>query len=353
MGDQVKDHAYRTLKSIDPAAGTDPGGTARDGWRATRRERDRVLEQVLRTHRDMPSAASRPARRWRWSLGGLAVATSLAVAVSAYTMVGPDPQPAHALTPAPLGYRVDDRSPRTVLGTLAAAARRDTYTPPAGATVRTVHESWSLSTRIDGFQVRSAIVPEERETWVEPDGSQRWKARTKPPQFANPEDEEVWEDAGSIGESPLTSEGSSPSRGSVRPAPEDARGMDRWLLADHRNPGNPEKSSGSGELFDSVSAHHLTEFWNGRQRAALLDVLASRPDVKYRGTVTDRAGRTGRAVYVDSDYGGLPTRHTLIFAPADGRLLAYEEELTETAGALNVSVPSVTLYVNYLSAKPE
>ncbi|MFD3511835.1 CU044_5270 family protein [Streptomyces sp. NPDC058657] len=361
MGDQMKDHSYRTLKSIDPArdtgtgartatapeAGAGSGAGVRDGWRATRLGRDRLLEQILRSRRELPAAAPRPARRWRWSVAGVAVATSLALAVSAYTMIGPSPQPAQAVTPPALGYRAGNQSPQLVLGRLAAAARKDTSTVPAGATVRLKHESWSLSTRVDGFQVRSAVVPEERETWRKPDGTQRWKARTKPPVFDNPEEKEAWEDSGAVGEDPVTTEGTSTAPAGSRPAPENAPGMGKWLLSNH------EQNSGSGELFDSVTAHHLTEFWNGRQRAALLDLLAARPDVKYRGTVTDRSGRTGQAVYVDSDYGGLPGRHTLIFDPANGKLLAYEEELTRTAGALNVKIPSVIMYVNFLTARAE
>ncbi|GHH47417.1 CU044_5270 family protein [Streptomyces candidus] len=334
----MRNDSFETLRSIDPAAG--PEG----GWRSTRAERDELLRGVLRTR-----AAEPAPRKWRWPLAGLAVATSLAVAVSAHTLLGPDVQPAQAVTPEPLSYQADGTSPKAVLARLAAAARKDTYTAPADADLYFKNSSWSLSSQIDGIRVTSAILPEQRETWRKPDGSMTWKNRTLPPQFQDPRDEEVWQDAGSVGEDPLLTEDSTGplNRNDPlnRPAPYDARAMGAWLFAS-------QEYQGTGELFDSVAAHHLNELWNGRQRAAMLDFLATRPDIQFRGSVTDRAGRTGQAVSVDSAYAGLPTRYTLIFDRNDGKLLAYEEELTTRAGALNVKVPSVISYVCYLTARP-
>jgi hypothetical protein len=66
--------------------------------------------------------------------------------------------------------------------------------------------------------------------------------------------------------------------------------------------------------------------------------------------VTDREGRTGLAVHVDTDMGGLPERRTLVIDPASGTVLASETELTESAGALNVRVPSVIAYTSFLGS---
>ena len=66
-----------------------------------------------------------------------------------------------------------------------------------------------------------------------------------------------------------------------------------------------------------------------------------------QGKTTDRAGREGIAVSLESDFGGLPTRYTLIIDPDDGKILAWEEMLTTTAGALNVPIPSVIGYTTY------
>jgi hypothetical protein len=83
-------------------------------------------------------------------------------------------------------------------------------------------------------------------------------------------------------------------------------------------------------------------------RAAVLRFVAATPGIRLTGHVTDRAGRPGIAVSLDSDYSGLPTRYTLIFDEHDGRLLGDEEMLTTTAGKLNVPVPSVIGYTTYI-----
>ena len=85
-------------------------------------------------------------------------------------------------------------------------------------------------------------------------------------------------------------------------------------------------------------------------RAAVLRYVARTPGLVLVRWVTDRAGREAIAVAVD-DMSGLPTRHTLLFDPADGRLLGREEMLTTSAGKLNVPIPSVIGYTVYLDSR--
>ncbi|CAM5589041.1 hypothetical protein SSPIM334S_02158 [Streptomyces spiroverticillatus] len=333
-------NALHTLKALDPAGGSQVHASPTD--------RERLLANVLNTSRPAPGPAAGLLRRWRWPLAGVAVATSLAVAVSTYTLFGPNAQPAQAMTPPPLRYAPGSESPRAVLERLAVVALKDTSRVPAGSSLYLKHQGWALSTRIGQIQVTSAIVPSERETWKKADGSMRWKQRTLPPRFQNAHDEEVWSDAGAVGEDPqFTEDATGPVNANDplnRPAPEEPRAMGKWLLAS-------QEYAGTAEAFDSVAAHNLDELWNGRQRAAMLRFLATRTDVTYRGKVTDRAGRAGQAVSVDSAYGGLPTKYTLILDESNGKVLAYEEELTTTAGALNVKVPSVISYFCFLTAR--
>jgi hypothetical protein len=67
------------------------------------------------------------------------------------------------------------------------------------------------------------------------------------------------------------------------------------------------------------------------------------------GTVTDRAGRPGLAISLDSSYSGLLTRYTLIF-DRNGKLLGEEETLIGNPGKLNVCSPSVIGYTTFLSS---
>lgn len=72
--------------------------------------------------------------------------------------------------------------------------------------------------------------------------------------------------------------------------------------------------------------------------------MGSLPGLELLGETVDREGRPGIAVGIESAGSGLPTMHTLIFDPLDGRLLSEEQVLTRTAGALGVPVPSVISY---------
>lgn len=83
-------------------------------------------------------------------------------------------------------------------------------------------------------------------------------------------------------------------------------------------------------------------------RAALLTVLAGQRDIRAEGSVTDRDGRPGVAFSL-LDNSGLPDKTTYIFDRRTGVLLDIETMLTETAGKLNVPIPSVISYEVYES----
>ncbi|MEV8391778.1 MULTISPECIES: hypothetical protein [unclassified Streptomyces] len=265
--------------------------------------------------------------------------------------LGPTAQPAYAVTPVPLAYGHAGGPAGPKLEEIAKEAERGSTKAPSGGSGSQYfkQESWSLSTRIDGIQVTSAIVPERRETWTKPDGSARWKVRTQAPEFATPSQRDAWEDAGSVGEDPETyADSRGPADASDarnQPAPTDPSAMGKWLSLGYQNPGR-------GEIFDSVSERNLDRVFSLPQRTALLYYLETLDGVTYRGSVKDRAGRPGEAFSVRSSYGGLPKVQTLIFDSHTARLLAYEEELTTKAGKLNVKVPAVVLYVTYLEARP-
>jgi len=68
------------------------------------------------------------------------------------------------------------------------------------------------------------------------------------------------------------------------------------------------------------------------------------------GTVIDRVGRSGVAVSLESAFGGLPTRYTLIFDPSTGGLLGEEETLMGNPGKLAVRSHAVIAYTDFLSS---
>ncbi|MEU0186533.1 CU044_5270 family protein [Streptomyces sp. NPDC006207] len=327
------------FRALDPAMGRAELLTAA--------ERGTLLERTLRTPRENGAARPRRSGARAWGLAVAAAAAATAIAVVVPQVSGPAAQPAYAVTPEPLPLRHSDRPAAEVLEALAGRVGVLPDDSPSSGTERFVQDSWSLSTRIDGIQVTSAIVPERRVTWKKPDGSQTWRVRTLEPQFQTAEQRETWEDAGSLGSAP---EEYTDSAGPADPedvrhqeAPSDAEGMKRWLRAGY-------ETHGAGELFDSVAERYLDNSFSPAQRAALLRVLSTVEGVEYRGVVRDRAGRSGDAFSVATTYGGLPKVQTLVFDPRRGQLLSYDEQLTNDAGALNVKVPAVVLYINYLDS---
>ncbi|SCY09611.1 hypothetical protein SAMN02745898_101860 [Streptomyces sp. 136MFCol5.1] len=117
--------------------------------------------------------------------------------------------------------------------------------------------------------------------------------------------------------------------------------MKRWLAEGY-------ETSSPGGTFDSVSERFLDRHFSPSQRAALLRALKDTRGIRYRGNAEDRAGRVGAAFTVGSRYGGLPKEQTLLFDPRSGNLLAYEEEITDDGGKLNVKSPAVVLCITYL-----
>ncbi|MFE9253465.1 CU044_5270 family protein [Streptomyces sp. NPDC007088] len=309
-------------------------------------EQEARLQQILRTSRPAPHRPRGPhwsgTRKW----GVVAVGTAV---VAAAAVVGPQlfrstAQPAYAVTPPSLALRHPSGSAQDRLDALAEKVA-ELPDESATGTQRFVQDSWSLSTRIDGEQVTSAVVPERRVTVKKPDGSKTWRVRSQKPQFQNEQQRKRWKDAGATGERTVSYSGSSGPADSSDPRthrpPTDTEGMERWLRTGYHG-------SGPGELFDSIAERSVDTAFTPKERSALLRVLAHTRGVAYRGAVEDRAGRSGLAFSVNSRYGGLPKTQTLVFGPGDGKLRSYDEQLTKDAGALNVRVPAVTLYITYL-----
>jgi hypothetical protein len=86
----------------------------------------------------------------------------------------------------------------------------------------------------------------------------------------------------------------------------------------------------------------------GAAQAILLRMLSAIPNVVNQGTTTDRAGRTGAAVSLDSSYTGEPITYTLIFDSATGALLESDETLSDTPHHLDAIKGSVVAFTTYL-----
>lgn len=330
------------LRSADPVPPSDPalGDRPLDG---------RALDELsaLVSGRSESAGASQRRRRSRLVLAAAGVATSVALAFTVVPWVGGGAEPAYAATPPLLELQepvaADASEALRRIATEAAAHPQVAAGPVQadGARREASWQSWSLSTRVGGEQVTSAVVPQESRLRWEADGTAALRVVTGAPYFPTTEHEEAYEAAGGPAEEGTVLRDE--SLGSFTadfadPPPASAEQMATYLGQDAVAP------EGTAALFVAVEDLHREWTLGSAQRAALLEVLAAAPGVTALGSTTDRVGRPGEAFAVESDHTGLPTRYVLVVDPATGALLASEQWLTTSAGALDVPVPSVIAY---------
>jgi hypothetical protein len=225
-----------------------------------------------------------------------------------------------AATPASLHYQLA-ASPESAgdvlrhLADVAAAQPLPVDHPPVRYTASS---AWYLHSRVSGKDITSKVVPATERMWTREDGS-GLLVRT-------------------IGGQQDRIDIAARQSYDVRHLPTDTASLPKALGAANT------LTHGPVGYLEVIKDIWLVEAPTPKVQAALLRSLAPQPGLRLRGDVVDRLGSRGVAVSVDSSYAGLPTRYTLIVDPATGMLLGYEEELTETAGLLNVPVPSVIGY---------
>lgn len=288
-----------------------------------------------------PRRRSRTAvRRLLTSAAGVAAAVALAVTVGLPGRT----DPAVAATPTLLQYAQIASTSKNEAQSLARAClerQRAQREAPASFTVRWTE--WSLNTRVDGRVVTSAVVPVQVALSRRSDGSAELVRRTSVPQFPNRQSRERWEDEGRPAAQPRMVGAQRWSPGELRQAsaglPDDPDRLLQVLARSH-----PIDELGDAEVLVAIADTYRAAELSPAQQAAMFALAVSRPGLQPYGRVTDRAGRNGFALSVESDHSGLPTRYTAIFDPVTGRLLDLEQTLTTTAGRLNVPVPSTIAY---------
>jgi hypothetical protein len=108
-----------------------------------------------------------------------------------------------------------------------------------------------------------------------------------------------------------------------------------------------DPASTTGEQFKAVE--ELAKEWalDGAQTSALIDYVATLPNLSVAGRVTDRLGREGIAIQTQTRLDGAFI-DTLIFDQATGRLLSAEE--TYLGGVEGIDLPSPVVF-SYIAWK--
>jgi hypothetical protein len=270
------------------------------------------------------------------------------------------PSAHHYLALQPLDYSrsVDPVPAASTLNRLAAAAAAQPL-PDRTAWYYLETASWSTFTGSDASDL-PAGMPGVLEQWTGPDGVQRIVDHVDLP--APAAGLKAWLDDGlplTGGRTDTHTTPASPGQFPVELS-NDPDVLEKQLLDAEVGQGDTGDTGDTGhtghtggppeaaELLTAARDLRAARAIDPTLEAALLRVLATRPELISLGTATDRLGRLVDAVALDSDYSGLPTRYVLLFDPASGQLLGSEDVLTKSAGKLAVPIPSVISYAIYV-----
>jgi hypothetical protein len=338
-----------SVDRIETLRRADPAGKIPDGPLDKRARED--LAEIL-----SEASAETPPRQLvsrRTLVVGVAATTAGAVCLVVADPFGSTSTAVAATPPLIDSVLNGGRPARDGLYRLAAIAEKGTELPGDGRGPHVVRtESWSLSTRVDGRQIRSAVVPEVTELTWNADRSGHITVRTGKPYFPSADYQATWKDEGSPGKSGTVVRDETWQQGGYTPMfPNLPLPSDNDRLLATLKAGHPIDKLGTGELAVAINDLYIESQPGPAVRASLLRLLAARPDVVSLGRLTDRAGRPVEGFAIDSALTGLPQRQIMMFSPMTGTLLAAEEILTKDAGKLGVRIPSVISYRLYFPAR--
>jgi hypothetical protein len=213
---------------------------------------------------------------------------------------------------APIAYQLDHNAPAAgpQLRALAARVGPAPYDTATGRYAYHLLRTWGdpSVTSPDGYVLGYCT---EQQVWSLPDGSGVVRDIPLPPQFPDEASRRFWEKH-------LPQSQTRPRRYDMPaypgagPTPTDRAGMAELL----------DTQYGPGAVTKMVDKLYRHEVVSRSTRALVLSVIADVPGFRWRGKVTDRAGRRGVAITWDDP--AHQQRFLLIFDPRTGALLADE-----------------------------
>jgi hypothetical protein len=230
-------------------------------------------------------------------------------------------QSAYAATPPLLHFHPLAGSPTaaSLLNELATKAAAQPRAPGHGRYEYVKTRGWYYNTRVADGHASGSLQPNRTEQWVAANGSGLTVIHR----------EAIGQKDVIHGGPPLADLSTDPAR------------LSQQLAHSHGGRSTTATFLAVGEVWKDQVIRPGVE-------AALLKVLAKKPNLTVTGRVTDRAGRMGVAVSTVSSFSGGPERYTLIFDPDTGMLLDSEEVFL-TAGALPIKPPAVGSYTLWLA----
>lgn len=282
-----------------------------------------------------PAINTQPASRPRWlrRVPALAGVVSL---IAAALLFGPALLPApDAPTPAELmlSYESTERALSDVLLQAAAAAEAAPVENAQATTWRV--ETWAMT----GGNAPAQMRPEVRQWWRTPDALY-YRAQSGDPLEVSDELRDLPDHV----DGELVTVATDPNGQLAAQLPSDPQDAAEFLFARATNPDIPDDC----EVFEAARGLLDSHALAGEQRATLYEVLSGLDSVEVVGETVDRAGRTGTAIGVVSDYSGATIREELIIDSASGNVLAFQQVLLEPMVAYpEMQTPAVIQYVTY------
>jgi hypothetical protein len=299
------EHATRTL--LGPA---DP---ARDVAVAPPRRSARDL--ILRAE---ATPSHRPTRRLVLVAGAAGVVVLAAGTVAVLRPSGPSTVdglgPPIGLVLLPIAYQYDTGAP-------SAAAHLRALADTIGDAPNDVHTGryayhdvtfWGDPVESAGNGRYVMAFASNEKVWQLPDGTGKQIDTQLQPQFPDKASQEYWTHSQALPTDIGTPHTVSLPPLDIPPLPTDLAGL-RTLL---------DVTYGAGQVCKDMGTIYAQYAVPREIRAQILRVLADVPGFVWRGTVTDRAGRTGVAITHDDPQWG--QQELLVFDPKTGALLANE-----------------------------
>lgn len=253
---------------------------------------------------------------------GVVVATS-ATLVGIPSLTG---SPAYAETPPLLRFSPLN-SEENVMPTLADLAQAAAnQPPPRGAGIfNYIHtKGWFLDVEqtTSGRVISSQVQPYDRRLWVDVTGAGRIQ--------------QTWNDEISTPSGTYRSGQLFTAPTMTGSAPE---------LQEQLRRANPDRSP--AQWVAAIKDTWANEVVTPALQSALLQILSQQP-VLLEGATTDRLGRRGIAISVESSDGDSRTKEILVLDPTSGMLLGYEE-VALVARDLPIAAPATVSYIMWLS----
>jgi hypothetical protein len=264
---------------------------------------------------------ARPTRRLVLTAGAAAVAaaaTTVIYETSTLDRSKTPPPEALGSVLVPISYEFPTAAPPAgpQLRALAGRIGDASYENHTGRYTYHHFKSWGAGVLGSGHG-RTAALSEERKIWEAADGSGKQITIFLEPQYPDQESRDYWERVMRATPIPALDPKSGPEIMQLTPFPQAPLPTDRAGLMEMLKVqfGGGAASKEVGTVYGRYAVPRQT-------RAEILRILAGMPGFRWRGKVTDRAGRPGLAITFDDREHNV--RFLLIFNPKTGELVADE-----------------------------